>query len=113
MLLSTTQAMKSKGNCKGGDAPKISGCILRKAGLISKPLLSAAALIVAAIALFGFAAQSQAQSPTASKGQGYRRHLARHAARRQRPAQRGQDLKGRRRIQGGLLFSIDQRVETA
>jgi hypothetical protein len=49
----------------------MAGRIVRKLDLIRKPLLSAAGwLIVAAIALFGFAAQSQAQAPTANKGQG-------------------------------------------
>jgi len=36
----------------------MAGCIVRKLDLIRKPLLSAAGLIVGAIALFGFAAQS-------------------------------------------------------
>ena len=47
------------------------GRIMRKLDLIWKPLLSAAGwLIVAAIALFGFAVQSRAQSPTENKDQG-------------------------------------------
>jgi uncharacterized protein (TIGR03435 family) len=48
----------------------MAGCNVRKLDLIRKPLPSAAGLIVGAIALFGFAAQSQAQSPRANQGQG-------------------------------------------
>jgi uncharacterized protein (TIGR03435 family) len=70
MQVSTSQALKSRGNCKKGDLPKMAGCIVGKLDLIRKPLLSAAGLIVGAIALFGFAAQSQAQSPRANQGQG-------------------------------------------
>jgi hypothetical protein len=48
----------------------MAGRIVSKLDLIRKPLLSASGwLSVAAIALFGFAAQSQAQSPTANKGE--------------------------------------------
>ena len=49
----------------------MAGRIMRKLDLIRKPLLSAAGwLILAAIALFGFAVQSRAQSTTANKDQG-------------------------------------------
>jgi len=70
MLVSTSQALKSRGNCKRVDLPKMAGCMVRKLDLIRKPLLSAPGLIVGAIALFVFAAQSQAQSPRENKGQG-------------------------------------------
>jgi uncharacterized protein (TIGR03435 family) len=44
--------------------------IVRKLDFVKRPLLSATGwLTVAAIAMFGFAAQIQAQSPTANKGQ--------------------------------------------
>jgi uncharacterized protein (TIGR03435 family) len=50
----------------------MAGCIVRKLDPLRKPLLSAAGLIVGAIALFCVAAQSQAQAqaPRANQGQG-------------------------------------------
>jgi hypothetical protein len=55
--------------------------IVRKLDFVKKLLLRACGwLIVAAIAMFGFAPQIQAQSPTANKGQDIA-DLAGHAAR--------------------------------
>jgi len=70
MPLSTTQAPISKGNCKTADAAKISGRILPRAGLISKPLMSLAALIAGPLLLIWFAAESRAQSSKANQGPG-------------------------------------------
>jgi uncharacterized protein (TIGR03435 family) len=73
MQLSTSQALNSvQGAITREEIPRnMANPVVRKLNFIVKLLLSAAGWwIVASIALFGFVAQSQAQSPTANEGQG-------------------------------------------